>query len=688
MTTSKTSANSSTGDNPQNASEPMELDSDNSATQIENASGEVNDESRVTNSNFELETMKNKTEEGKTSNKSQELKAATSSSAPDVKSTPLTATVFLAAPRLKGHRLAIIGRNIHLGEWENPVGSFKHITQINDDITIFKGVVPVPSYPHSSFKFVHVDERSNNFTYEGGGPYDNRTNLLLPDSWNFFIFKLEPATGIIRKIQDGLLNFFRKPETKKKIAMNFFDIIFNHVAEKILPNWVDAYKFVSVNLLKIRDEIGDGAPVFFQDFSNRWLAKPGMNFDRLLLLVVGASKMQIVSGSTKNEIRKHSRGFSLHLKGLNIFNHWDLTPIFVQLANLAGPDYWWIFFHINRHVESLQKISSQEMSESIVKTLESIPELFLENREITSRVVDYLFRWNDIDQLYGKLETTFAQKNANHQQLLNSFFVDKLLTHTTCLDNLIKVLQSKFLKEAYENGLSRSKLPDLDLSQELEVMDIDMFDQFIKNFLNKQKKLSNNMIFAMNTPDFLLPVVRDIIEDLIASRTENNLNFDRDDYCFFADQLENVQLDHFPEAKQYIEAKLMEMTRNYLTSSSFERIPSIKLALLGLSGMNVPLLVSSSIVDLQAAINSLPPNFFQNLQVAINKVGDLDKILKTFRQGETKNVIERLENHFEQMNKIVEKVQSHRVQLNELKSLVRIFDYLHKIARNILFCLF
>jgi transcription termination factor NusB len=41
----------------------------------------------------------------------------------------------------------------------------------------------------------------------------------------------------------------------------------------------------------------------------------------------------------------------------------------------------------------------------------------------------------------------------------------------------------------------------------------------------------------------------------------------------------------------------------------------------------------------------------------------VDKILKPFRKGETKDVVEKLENHFDQLDEILNKVQSRSIPL-------------------------
>jgi hypothetical protein len=50
----------------------------------------------------------------------------------------------------------------------------------------------------------------------------------------------------------------------------------------------------------------------------------------------------------------------------------------------------------------------------------------------------------------------------------------------------------------------------------------------------------------------------------------------------------------------------------------------------------------------------------------------MDKLLKPFRKGETKDVVEKLENHFDQLDGIVNKIQSRNIPLIDL-SILQVF---------------
>jgi hypothetical protein len=170
---------------------------------------------------------------------------------------PLTATVFIAAPLVKNHDLKIIGQDKHLGEWKTPQGEFETILQISTDLFIFKGTVPIPALPGSKFKFVHVNINDQNKEYEGRGPCDNREEELLPGSWNFFVFKRkrESIVGMWHWLSPTTLcptTFLHKSETKRRITSDFCGFLFNHAVSNVLPgtfstlNLYDKYSIFSM----------------------------------------------------------------------------------------------------------------------------------------------------------------------------------------------------------------------------------------------------------------------------------------------------------------------------------------------------------------------------------------------------------------------------------------------------------
>ncbi len=146
-----------------------------------------------------------------------------------------TATVFIAAPLVKNHFLAITGEDQNLGKWKHPQGTFEPILGINKDLYIFKGIVPIPSRSNSTFKFVNVSKTDQNIEYEGDGPLDNRREELLPDSWNFFVFNPKKAKSMIGKIWESFAKYIYKSETKESIAEEFVNIVFDFTLENVVP---------------------------------------------------------------------------------------------------------------------------------------------------------------------------------------------------------------------------------------------------------------------------------------------------------------------------------------------------------------------------------------------------------------------------------------------------------------------
>ncbi len=164
-----------------------------------------------------------------------------------VEESVLTATVYIAAPLIENHNLEIIGEDQHLGEWAHPQGKFESVIEINADLRIFKGIIPVPSRIRSKFKFVHTTTDDNTIEYEGDGQRDNRTDELLPDTWNFFIFKTKSNKSVISKFLRNLKTFNQKSEPRERIAFEFFNIVFNHTCENLLPgiNYHVVHHFIS-----------------------------------------------------------------------------------------------------------------------------------------------------------------------------------------------------------------------------------------------------------------------------------------------------------------------------------------------------------------------------------------------------------------------------------------------------------
>ena len=150
---------------------------------------------------------------------------------PNVEESPFTATVFLAAQVPKNGRLAVTGSDKYLGNWKAPQGTFERVLQIQPDLFIFKSTIPVPSRPGSAFKFVEFGEKID---YEGADHNDDRFDEILPDSWNFFIYK-HRSEGWSKKLKNFL--FGPNTEVAGKIVVKFMEIAFNRAVEDVTKNW-------------------------------------------------------------------------------------------------------------------------------------------------------------------------------------------------------------------------------------------------------------------------------------------------------------------------------------------------------------------------------------------------------------------------------------------------------------------
>jgi hypothetical protein len=146
-----------------------------------------------------------------------------------------TATIIIAAPFIEDHVLAMTGADSNWGEWKQSVGQFKSILVINEDLHIFKGIVPIPSIIGlTPFKFVQVNNENQEMVYEGDGKKGNRQEEILPDSWNFFVF-IKPKTNIFKKYLEKAKGYVIKPKIKEEITYEFFEILFSQTLDKILP---------------------------------------------------------------------------------------------------------------------------------------------------------------------------------------------------------------------------------------------------------------------------------------------------------------------------------------------------------------------------------------------------------------------------------------------------------------------
>lgn len=480
-------------------------------------------------------------------------------------------------------------------------------------------------------------------------------------------------------------------------------------------DWDGAFELVGDGIQKIRKEIGVDSSDGFRAFLNLRLQNPKLqvSLDHLFLLTVGACRIGIFEEKMKEVLEPLSGEFSLYLHNFRNMkrNRQDLIAILEHIAIHAGRSFWWILFRINRHSEVLRIYKTQEVSLAILKTLREIPEVLLQYQESTTRVVDYLVRWNDIDDVYANLRPIFEQ-GVNYQELLDPLLLQYLLLHKTTVDDFKKIINSKFLKNIFQCFLIPTAmkqtnerfgvLPKMNSSNVPAIfnsgakvhageavptmstrINVDkpanlnnpqpngvaiLFNETIRKIFNQ--KLTDVARLASSTPDYLLPIVVPIVVSVVNEKLKIPSNFGWDDYRYFAQQAED-SFENFPQPKQEIEDMVLKMTVVLVKSGSFQDVASLKQILLGLAERkgSIPFLKRPNIDDLRAAMSSLPRKFLQNLHSVVKKLGiNVEKLLKPYRNGCTRSVVVQLENHFDQLDEILRKIQSRKLPLMELAS--------------------
>ena len=584
-----------------------------------------------------------------------------------IENSPLTATIFVAAPYRKNHTLAITGEDRRLGKWKHPQGNFRPILKIKEELHIFEGIVPVPSLENSLFKFVHVDN-SGYVEYEGDGSKDNRSDELLPESWNFFIFRPK-IKSVTDKFWHGWTHFFSNRDTRKKIAAGFLSIAFQHTMTNPLSDWDDIFEFLDDVIQKIERQTDRNTSAGFKEFLNQWFQKPEFqNFDQLMLLTVGACKTNVYTAQLESILKINSKAFSIYLHNFRNLKRRgrDLVVILERIAINFGQDYSWILFRINRHTEIKE---SSLLFNSIIKTLHSIPEVLLHHSECAARVAEYLIKFGgDIDNLYPIMSPVFAKDTA-YEKILNPLFLQKFLTQKYSIDDLTKILLSDWMKYAYQNISAKEFQQENDISQRHQ--SCLLFQGYIETIFNQQKVL-DILKLACRTPEFMLSVVTPFVENVVLEKLKTVISFTKEEYHYFAAMADNDRnFDHFPQSKQQIEDVLLKMAMEPVKAGLFLTVPSLKLILRALAKIdNAPFLERANIVDLEEIMRKMPLKFFQNFHFALKTTGlSLEKTLKPYRKGVTRDVVDRIENHFDQVKEIISNIEVQRVSLAEISCL-------------------
>ncbi len=569
-----------------------------------------------------------------------------------------TAIIYLAAPT--GKRLAIVGLN---GDWATHQGSFELIQEMDSGFGIFMGTIPIPSY-NSPFKFVQL-ESDGTMKYEGENPSDNRNDELLPDAMYFFVFQPR-KDGFLKKAGKAIAEAFGmgKPEIRQKILAEFIKLAFNRALKEASFDWdatIDIMRdcLKKLNRLKCKELLD-----CFRKFVVDCLQRPEFqgNFDPLLLLIIGS----YLTGSTFPDVLKeflliYAVPFSLylyHFKDLKRNN--DIFANALEtLAAMGGPNYYWIYFHIDRS-KKIIKENPKGVREALIQTMRDIPVVFFSKQETITGVIFYLLRFNDIDDIYDRL-FTFLQDKPDYKRMINGLFFKALLERKRTVDEATRIICSKFLIEVE----TFKSADDGSLKVFFEIL----FD----------RELSDVVKLANNSPDHLIRFVKPVVQTTILKKMEGLTQFKYDDYHYFA-QLDTSKQVHFRQAFRMIDEVCIRMSKEHVRSGDFQNVPCLKLILRSLAEMDpsVPFLERPSLVDLQNAVNKMPRRFFQNLHTVLKSTTLPDKNLKAHRKGETKNTVERIEGHLDVMEDIVVKIKNRRIALNEITCLddVQVVDYL------------
>ena len=559
---------------------------------------------------------------------------------------------------------------------------------------IYRRNVPVPKLEASDFKFVKSRIKHGSFKVTDIEE-KRKIRSLLPAALNFFVLNMK------NKIKNEIRRAFYEQPTKNKIATAFLKFSFKHAIESVAGNREEAFENAHSSILKIRDTIGQNAVIGgFNEFLQQQLQELENNvnnFDSLFLLLVMASEVGDLN-ALKNFLIKISNDFATYLHHLiqKSFNP-DCKNKFIiatieKVAYSVGSDFYWLFFRINRHEERLQFFNPKNVSNSILGTLQRKPEVLLECQQTAERVVIYLVQSGRtrIDELYPQLIQVMKQQTSNKTQEFNTpFLLQKLLKHKPTeltIENLKYILNSNFLKEAFQK--SRPNLQNEPSNQN----QTSKFDESIRNIF-KNKKLLNIVELACNIPDYLFEVAKPVVDDLILKQLQAPEIADNRNLL---SAMENSSFGRFAQAKQRIENVLLERTKDYLKSGRFQKIGSVKLILLGLTqvefwlenedtnlperlNLNLCLLKRPEIADLKEIMEKLPPKFIQNLHSALMEPNvTLEKTLKPYRKEKTKNVVDKLLNHFDQLDEILIKVNNLNISLTHITCLeVNIFIFFH-----------
>jgi len=266
-----------------------------------------------------------------------------------------------------------------------------------------------------------------------------------------------------------------------------------------------------------------------------------------------------------------------------------------------------------------------------------------------------------IDETYDRFLPIF-DTNPRCKTMVDRLFLMSLLDQEKSVVVMTGVFHSRFLKEFSQ--------------QEGSILDEDGLKAFFLSLFDR--KFIDIILLASSTPDYLLRFVTPVVENLVAKKMELLSYVHRDDWQCFA-KIEPNLLDKFPMIHQIIDKAFLRISSKHLDSGSFDSIPSLELILRGLAKRldTLPFLERPNIVDLRKSVAKLPQKYFQNLHIAVK-----GKDLKAHRKGETADVVEAIEKHFELVDAVVVQVRSRHISFKDVANLQdpQLADYLKHVG--------
>ena len=591
---------------------------------------------------------------------------------------PSTTTVFVAVPIQQKLLLGITGEDGNLGQWKTAKGHFECVHHIGTDYGIFKGIIPVPSIAGSPYKFVFYDPEDNESKikqWEGVGPYYNRRADLLPGCWDFFVFMETERSWADWSLYSAAEHVFGrniKSERGRKTVAYFVSIVLERIRDESM-NWDDAFEFMDESLKKIQRTNSQESDIGTLDAVEKVLKKSvnSETFDHLLFPLLCAGLSNVGSKFLKNFLINCSIEFSLFLHDLPLETRFQRTSlkffsVLDRMARYAGRPYFWLSFRLNHRQTGMWK--AKEAS-SLINTMQTTPQVLFFRKDVATSAIGFCIEHS---QTFDQFYSTLIPIKANHPEyadMVDSIFLEKLLSHSQSFEKKKQVLHSKILRQLHDAYMENPHQ-----SEQVAKLLSDFYNQPLPVLVVR---------LVIATPEYLLPSMRDIVVDIFQNKFNNLASYkqqNENDMKYLAARIESKELDAFPDIKKQLENIFLEMSIELVNDGLVHKIPSQKLLLAALQSQeNIPFLQSSSIAGLKEAVTSMQSNFFQNLHKAIGS--DREKRFHSYRKGELGDIVNSILQHCDAVDEIIKNAKIREVPLAEINHLFnpQVIDYLRNV---------